>query len=62
MTLLALAGAAPPDVTQVKLNLERVADLATNIAADVVFLVEGKTIKHHAEAGREEPVGDDSGR
>jgi phosphate transport system protein len=31
-------------------NLERVADLATNIAEDVVFLVEGKTIKHHIEA------------
>ncbi len=30
-------------------NLERVADLATNIAEDVVFMVEGKTIKHHAE-------------
>ena len=30
-------------------NLERVADLATNIAEDVVFLVEGKNIKHHAE-------------
>jgi phosphate transport system protein len=30
-------------------NLERVADLATNIAEDVVFVVEGKTIKHHAE-------------
>jgi phosphate transport system protein len=30
-------------------NLERVADLATNIAEDVVFLVEGKTIKHGAE-------------
>lgn len=33
-------------------NLERVADLATNIAEDVVFLVEGKNIKHHAEASR----------
>ena len=33
-------------------NLERVADLATNVAEDVVFLVEGKTIKHHAEDGR----------
>jgi phosphate transport system protein len=32
-------------------NLERVADLATNIAEDVVFLVDGKTIKHHAEDG-----------
>ena len=35
-------------------NLERVADLATNVAEDVVFLVEGKTIKHHAEDGRPE--------
>lgn len=34
-------------------NLERVADLATNISEDVVFLVEGLTIKHHAEKGRE---------
>ncbi|HJQ65866.1 MAG TPA: phosphate signaling complex protein PhoU [Gemmatimonadales bacterium] len=32
-------------------NLERVADLATNIAEDVVFLVEGKSIKHHIEEG-----------
>lgn len=30
-------------------NLERVGDLATNIAEDVVFLVDGATIKHHAE-------------
>jgi phosphate transport system protein len=30
-------------------NLERIADLATNVAEDVVFLVEGKSIKHHAE-------------
>jgi phosphate transport system protein len=30
-------------------NLERIADLATNISEDVVFLVEGRTIKHHAE-------------
>ena len=30
-------------------NLERVADLATNIGEDVVFLVEGTSIKHHAE-------------
>ncbi len=37
-------------------NLERVADLATNIAEDVVFLVEGKSIKHHAE-DRGEPRG-----
>ena len=30
-------------------NLERVADLATNIAEDAVFLAEGTQIKHHAE-------------
>jgi len=39
-------------------NLERVADLATNIAEDVVFLVEGKSIKHHAEdRGEARPSG-----
>jgi phosphate transport system protein len=32
-------------------NLERVADLATNIGEDAVFLAEGKQIKHHAEKG-----------
>ncbi len=31
-------------------NLERVADLATNIGEDAVFLAEGKQIKHHAES------------
>lgn len=30
-------------------NLERVGDLATNIAEDAVFLAEGKQIKHHRE-------------
>jgi len=30
-------------------NLERVADLATNIAEDAVYLAEGKQIKHHSE-------------
>jgi phosphate transport system protein len=38
-------------------NLERVADLATNIGEDVVFLVEGKSIKHHAEDRGEARVG-----
>ena len=30
-------------------NLERVADLATNIAEEVVFIAEARIIKHHAE-------------
>ncbi|HTO92683.1 MAG TPA: phosphate signaling complex protein PhoU [Candidatus Sulfotelmatobacter sp.] len=39
-------------------NLERVADLATNVAEEVVFIAEAKIIKHHAD----EPVGEDFGR
>jgi phosphate transport system protein len=34
-------------------NLERVADLATNIGEDAVFLAEGKQIKHHREDGEQ---------
>jgi len=30
-------------------NLERVADLSTNIGEDAVYLAEGKQIKHHLE-------------
>ncbi len=30
-------------------NLERVADLATNVGEDVIFMVEGRVIKHHKE-------------
>lgn len=33
-------------------NVERIADLSTNVAEDVVFLVEGRTIKHGAEGHR----------
>jgi phosphate transport system protein len=41
-------------------NLERVADLATNIAEEVVFIAEARVIKHHAE--EEAETGDDFGR
>lgn len=37
------------DMLLVSRNLERIADLATNVAEDVVYLVEGRTIMHHAE-------------
>ena len=32
-------------------NLERIADLATNISEDAVYLAEGKQIKHHYKEG-----------
>lgn len=35
-------------------HLERIADHATNIAEDVIYLVRGKTIKHHIEEIRRE--------
>lgn len=40
-------------------NLERVADLATNVAEEVVFIAEARVIKHHAEQAAEP---DDFGR
>jgi phosphate transport system protein len=40
-------------------NLERVADLATNVAEEVVFITEARIIKHHAE---EQVGGEDFGR
>jgi len=33
-------------------NLERIADLSTNICEDVIFMVEGKNIKHHQQDGK----------
>ncbi|HSQ75641.1 MAG TPA: phosphate signaling complex protein PhoU [Bacteroidota bacterium] len=37
------------DLIRVSRNLERVADLATNIAEEVVFLTQARNIKHRAE-------------
>jgi phosphate transport system protein len=41
------------DMILVSRNLERIADLATNIAEDVVFMVEGQSIKHHTVEAEE---------
>lgn len=40
------------DLIRVSRNLERVADLATNIAEEVVFLTQARVMKHHAEDRR----------
>ena len=47
------------EVLLVAQNLERIADLSTNIAEDVVFIVEGRTIKHHHE-GHATPEDDEA--
>ena len=33
----------------ISLNLERIADLATNIAEDAIYIAKGEIIKHHAD-------------
>jgi len=41
------------DLILVSRNLERMADHATNIGEDVIYMVKGKTIKHHIEKRRD---------
>jgi phosphate transport system protein len=36
------------ELIRVSKNLERTADLATNIAEDVIFITQARVVKHHA--------------
>jgi phosphate uptake regulator len=36
------------ELIRVSRNLERVADLATNIAEEVIFIAQARVVKHHA--------------
>ncbi len=47
------------ELLRVGQNIERIADLSTNISEDVVFLVTGRTIKHYADERREEAEAED---
>jgi phosphate transport system protein len=40
-------------ILRISKNLERIADLSTNIAENTVYLAKGRVIKHHAEEGAE---------
>jgi phosphate transport system protein len=42
------------ELIRVAHNLERVADMATNVAEEVVFIAEARIIKHHHEERQEE--------
>jgi len=37
------------DLSMIAKNIERIADLSTNICEEVIFIVEARTIKHHFE-------------
>jgi phosphate transport system protein len=42
------------ELIRISRNLERVADIATNIAEDVIFYTQARIVKHHAEGKKED--------
>jgi phosphate transport system protein len=37
------------EISKISRNMERVADLTTNIAEEVIFYTQARVVKHHAE-------------
>jgi phosphate transport system protein len=50
------------EVLLVSRNLERIADMATNIAEDVIYIVEARNVKHHADEKPEPAVAVPAGK
>ncbi|HGJ67015.1 TPA: phosphate signaling complex protein PhoU [bacterium] len=52
--LIVLMSSSPPTIERafqlirISSNLERIADLSTNICEDIIFMVQGKVVKHRA--------------
>jgi phosphate transport system protein len=46
------------EIIRVSRNLERIGDLATNIAEEVIFLAQARVVKHHAEEKKSIPEND----
>lgn len=47
------------ELIRVSRNLERVADLTTNIAEEVIFQTQARVVKHHADENLEPPIIED---
>jgi phosphate transport system protein len=56
-TMTTTPASVPESLALLKIagNLERVADLSTNIGEDVIYMTEGRVIKHHREEEAREP-------
>ncbi|HEY8239941.1 MAG TPA: PhoU domain-containing protein, partial [Kiritimatiellia bacterium] len=44
------------NILSVARNLERIADHATNIAKDVIYLIEGEIVRHRSRDYRQAPA------
>jgi len=60
--LVVLMSSSPPTIERafhlmrISGNLERIADLSTNICEDIIFMVQGKVVKHRADEITQEKI------